>query len=151
MQKATGPDEMHPRVLRELAEGVAKPLAIIFEKTWQSREVPIELRHMENEGMIGDSKHGVCKGKSCLKYLVACYDRATALPVDEGRDTDINYLNYCKAFDTVLHNILVSKLQWHGFNRWSTQWIRNCLDGHTQKSCGQWFDIQMDTSEEWHS
>lgn len=36
VRKSMGPDEIHPRVLRELVEEMAKPHTIIYQQSWLS-------------------------------------------------------------------------------------------------------------------
>lgn len=90
------------------------------------------LKHMENSAVIADSQNCFTKGKPCLINVVAFSNRFKVL-VNEGRATDIIYLDLCKIFDTVPHNILVSKMERHRVNGQTSQWMRSWLDGVTLK------------------
>ncbi|RMC05601.1 hypothetical protein DUI87_17686 [Hirundo rustica rustica] len=40
IHKSMGPDGIHPRVMRDLADELAKPLSIIYHQSWLTGEVP---------------------------------------------------------------------------------------------------------------
>uniref|UniRef100_A0A670IJS6 Reverse transcriptase domain-containing protein n=1 Tax=Podarcis muralis TaxID=64176 RepID=A0A670IJS6_PODMU len=172
--KSPGPDELHPRVLKELADVISEPLAVIFENSWRTGEVPADWRranvvpifkkgkredpnnyrpvsltsipgkileqiikqtvceHLERNAVITNSQHGFLKNKSCQTNLISFFDRITSL-VDEGNAVDVAYLDFSKAFDKVLHDILVKKLVKCGLDYATTQWICNWLTDRTQR------------------
>ncbi|KFQ24946.1 RNA-directed DNA polymerase from mobile element jockey, partial [Mesitornis unicolor] len=42
VHKSMGPDGIHPRTLKELAEVLTKPLPIIYQQSWLTGEVPVD-------------------------------------------------------------------------------------------------------------
>ncbi|KAJ7417060.1 Ig heavy chain V region C3-like protein [Willisornis vidua] len=89
------------------------------------------VRHMEDREVIWNSQHGYTQAKSCLTNPVAFY--TGVIPsVDKGRATDGIYLDFWKAFDMVLHNILLSKLEKDRLVL-TVGWIRNWLDSNMHR------------------
>ncbi|CAM4567275.1 unnamed protein product [Lepidochelys kempii] len=163
----------HLRVLKELVDVIAEPLAIIFENSWQSEEVPDDwkkanvvpifkkgekkdpgnyrpvsltsvpgkimeqvlkqsiLKHLEERKVIRNSQHGFTKGKACLTNLIAFYDEIAG-SVDEGKAVDMLFLDFSKAFHTVSHSILASKLKKYGLDEWTIRWTESWLDRRAQ-------------------
>jgi len=66
--------------------------------------------------------------------LVSFYDGVTT------------YLDFCKGFDTVPHNFLLSELERRGFDGSAVSWMRSWLDGHIQRVV---VNVQMEIGDKW--
>ncbi|CAM5090378.1 unnamed protein product [Eretmochelys imbricata] len=91
------------------------------------------LKHLEERKVIRNSQHGFTKCKSCLINLITFYDEITG-SVDEGKAVDVLFLDFSKAFDTVSHSILASKLKKYGMDEWTIRWIESWLDCRAQRA-----------------
>ena len=58
--------------------------------------------------MILDSQKNFTNGRSCLTNPVTFCDGVMVL-VDKGKEIDVIYMDFCKAFDMVPHHILIFK------------------------------------------
>ncbi|CAM4404419.1 unnamed protein product [Lepidochelys kempii] len=90
------------------------------------------LKHLEERKVIRNSKHGFTKRKSCLTNLIAFYDEINS-SVDERKAVDVLFLDFSKAFDTVSHSILASKLKKYGLDGCTTRWVESWLDCRAQR------------------
>ncbi|PKU46103.1 rna-directed dna polymerase from mobile element jockey-like [Limosa lapponica baueri] len=78
-------------------------------------------RQVQGSQGIRTSQHGFMKGRSCLINFISFYNHVTRL-LDGGKAVDVVYLDFDKAFDTVLHSILLEKLANHGIDKCTLHW-----------------------------
>ncbi|PKU43375.1 hypothetical protein llap_6319 [Limosa lapponica baueri] len=94
VHKSVGPDEIHPRALKDVEDVMAGHLSVIYQRLWESR----------------------------VSYLV-----------DERKVMDLVFLDFCKAFDTVPHSILLDKFSNCEMSRYTVHWVKNWLKGRAQR------------------
>ena len=88
-------------------------------------------KHLKSNQLLTDAQYGFRKGQSCCTQLLdVMKDWVNAM--DEGHSMDVVYLDYMKAFDSVLHERLLNKLEAYCMKGEIHKWIRNFLIGRTQ-------------------
>jgi hypothetical protein len=173
VNKASGPDGLNPRILKELCNELANPLTYLFNKTmkagkiptaWKEAEVrpifkkgdkssagnyrPVSLtsivckvfegfvrdalcEHLTTNKLLSDDQFGFTGGRSCVTQLLVTLNDWFGL-LEDGLSVDAVYLDLKKAFDTVPHHRLVTKLKGYGIQGNLLSWIADFLDNRTQ-------------------
>ena len=65
--------------------------------------------YLDKNDIVTSNQHGFIHGRSCLTNLLETLESWTKL-LEEGYGLDVIYLDYRKAFDTVPHQKLITKL-----------------------------------------
>ena len=97
------------------------------------------------EPLINTHQHGFMTGKSCTTQLLSVYD-TVGKHLDEGKQTDMIFFDFSKAFDSVNHNLLINKLQKLGFSGKLLLWITDYLKDPSQRvvldgSTSEWVPV----------
>ncbi|KAK4816186.1 hypothetical protein QYF61_012476 [Mycteria americana] len=142
--KSMGPDEIHPRVLKELADVLTKPLSVIYQQSWLTGEVPVDWRlanvtpiykkgWKEDLGNYRPVSLTSVPGKLMEQIILSAITWHVTRLVDEEKTVDVVYLDFSKAFDMISHSILLEKLAAHGLDGCALRWVENWLDGRAQR------------------
>lgn len=99
---------------------MANSISIVFEKIMNKYLTSL----VENQ--LTPNQHGFIKNKSTNTNLIEYVSRVSSA-LDEGFEIHTIYTDFCKAFDTVDHDILLSKLQAIGLNDSLLLWLKSYL------------------------
>ena len=107
-------------------------LTSVFSKLMESLIRDHIIDHMMTNGLFADEQHGFVPGRSCTTQLLTVLEEWTAY-MEDGECIDAIYLDFKKAFDTVPHERLLTKLAAYGIKGKILNWIRNFLVGRSQR------------------
>ncbi|PKU31730.1 rna-directed dna polymerase from mobile element jockey-like [Limosa lapponica baueri] len=104
-------------------------LTLVLVKVMEQIILSAIMWHVQDNQLIRPSQHGFMKGRSCLTNLISFYDKVTHY---EGRAVGVVYLDFSKAFGTILHCVLLEKLAAHGLDGRMLHWVKK-LAGRAQR------------------
>ena len=77
----------------------------VFEKLLRNHLI----QYIESHGLMNPNQHGFRAGRSCLSQLLQHFDQVTRL-LEQGKNVDVVYLDFGKAFDKLDFQITLQKL-----------------------------------------
>ena len=162
--KASGPDGIPARLLKECSQQIVPSLCSLFNLSLQSSWIPSEWKsadvvpihkkdskepagnyrpisllsivikvcvyirfHNHILHHISQAQHGFLRKRSCVTQLLSIF-HTIGHDLDKNIQTDVLYLDFAKAFDSVDHAIVLEKLRGYGVTRVSFGLVRRLFE-----------------------
>ena len=90
------------------------------------------VEYLESNSLLSPHQFGFRAGRCTEDQMLLFYD-AVAREVDCGRSVDAVYLDFSKAFDVIVHELLLEKLASLGFDQNVLAWISSFVSGRTMR------------------
>ena len=81
------------------------------------------LEYMVRNSLFSNDQHGFVAQRDCMTNLLLTIETLTSI-MEDGRAVDIIYTDFAKAFDSVPHKRLISKVNAFGIKGDTLQWIQ---------------------------
>ena len=102
-------------------------LAKLLEKLMYKRLI----KYVEKNNILSDHQYGFRKNRSTELAIIELVNKITK-EIDHGKYTIGIFLDLSKAFDTIDHKILISKLEYYGIRGIARLWFENYLTNRKQ-------------------
>jgi hypothetical protein len=157
IDKSPGPDELHPRVLKEISSSITKPLYHIFKQSLDKGKLPsdwktalvsaifkkgnkslasnyrqVSLTSVVCKILFTKRQYGFISVRSTSLQLLEVLDKWTEA-LDNGHYVDCIYMDFQKAFDKVPHKRLLEKIKSYGIVGPTLNWIEDFLLNRSEK------------------
>ena len=87
--------------------------------------------HFEKNNLLGNFQFGFRKNKSTITELLTLFD--SIMEAKEAKKEILVLLyDLSSAFDTVSHEVLLTKMEIYGFNKHALKWLKSYLEGRKQ-------------------
>ena len=89
------------------------------------------LTYLHSHNLISNAQHGFLAKKSTGSNLLNCF-QDWQISIKNKKLLDIIYLDFQKAFDSLVHNKIIAKLSAYGIGYELLYWIEAFLTGRSQ-------------------
>ena len=118
---------VHKKAEKELVTNY-RPISLtsLVVKTMEKLVTNHILSYLEDHTLLSPNQYGFRAGLSCTSQLIHLF-HTWASALDKGKTSDVVFLDFEKAFDSVPHVHLYVKLQQYGIRGQILEWLNDFL------------------------